>query len=366
MSENKAVFHISARKVKPVTGYQVNSMADLKNLENIGIRFANKAMQSYSAMDANLVAPVSTPSITTPIRFVQSFMPGFVQAITQVRAIDDLIGISTFGQWRDEEIVQGYAERTGNAKVYQDNTTVPLASWNTNFERRSIVRFEQGMVVTRLQEERAAAENYNAGDSNRIQCALSLEVQRNLVGFYGFNNGLGRTYGFLNDPSLPAYTNLPNGASGSSTWALKTTLEIIADCLSALQALRTQSGGNIDPKKTPITMAVAMNAIDYLATPTQFALSALQWFAGNYPNVRFVSAPELNAANGAANVFYLYAEDFGDMSSDDGRVFVQMVPTKFMTVGVSQLTKGYEEDYANATAGVMCKRPWAVVRRSGC
>jgi hypothetical protein len=30
-----------------------------------------------------------------------------------------------------------------------------------------------------------------------------------------------------------------------------------------------------------------------------------------------------------------------------------------------QLTKGYEEDYSNATAGIMCKRPWAVTRWSG-
>ena len=84
------------------------------------------------------------------------------------------------------------------------------------------------------------------------------------------------------------------------------------------------------------------------------------------PNVRIESAPELNAANGGANVFYLHAEEFQGTSTDDGRVFTQIVPAKFITIGAMQVTKGYEEDFGNATAGVMVKRPWAIVRRSGC
>jgi hypothetical protein len=64
-------------------------------------------------------------------------------------------------------------------------------------------------------------------------------------------------------------------------------------------------------------------------------------------------------------VFYLFADRVMDDSTDDGRTFLQVVPAKFMVLGVSQLTKAYEEDYSNATAGVMCKRPYAVVRRSG-
>ena len=44
---------------------------------------------------------------------------------------------------------------------------------------------------------------------------------------------------------------------------------------------------------------------------------------------------------------------------------MQVVPAKFRVVGVAKDTKGYEEDYSNATAGVMCKRPYAVVRYTG-
>jgi hypothetical protein len=227
------------------------------------------------------------------------------------------------------------------------------------------VRFEQGMMVGRLEEARAAAMNYNSAENKRMQATISLEVQRNYIGFNGYNAGTGRTYGFLNAPGLPAYVNVPNGAAGTPTWATKTTLEIIADILNALQALRVQSGNRIDPKSRAITLAVAMSAIDYLATPTTLGYSVKQWMNENYPNVRIESAPELNAANGGANVFYLYAEEFNEESTDDGRTFSQMVPAKFITIGAQQLTKGYEEDFGNATAGVMLKRAWAVIRRSG-
>jgi hypothetical protein len=36
-----------------------------------------------------------------------------------------------------------------------------------------------------------------------------------------------------------------------------------------------------------------------------------------------------------------------------------------MALGVEKKSKAYVEDYTNATAGAMCKRPYAVVRYSG-
>jgi hypothetical protein len=95
-------------------------------------------------------------------------------------------------------------------------------------------------------------------------------------------------------------------------------------------------------------------------------MSVADWLKKTYPNMRVVVAPELAAANGGANVFYLYADEINDGDSDDGgQTFIQIVPTKFKTLGVEKRAKNYLEDYANATAGIMLKRPYAVVRRSG-
>lgn len=98
---------------------------------------------------------------------------------------------------------------------------------------------------------------------------------------------------------------------------------------------------------------------------SDFGISVLDWMRTNYPNVRIESAPELDDANGGAAVFYLYADKVDDGSTDDSSVFAQLVPAKFMALGVEKRSKSYVEDFANATAGVMAKRPYAVVRFTG-
>lgn len=221
------------------------------------------------------------------------------------------------------------------------------------------------MRIGRLGEKRAAKMNYSDVENRRMGAMQSLEINRNYIGFYGYNDGNGRTYGYLNDPNLPAYENVAQGAASSTEWANKTALEIIADLLTALQSLRVQAGGNIDVKKTPLKLQVALACVDYLSTPTELGLSADSWLKDNYPNVTVEAAPELDGANGSANVFYLFAPNYQGDSTDNGNTIDQLVPMKVMTLGVQQLTKGYEEAYSNACAGVLCKRPALVYRGSG-
>jgi len=317
------------------------------------------------AMDADLVSALSTPSITTPIQFLQEWLPGFVFVITQARKIDELIGVTTQGRWDDEEIVQGFLERTGKTRVYGDITNIPLSSWNVNFETRTVVRFEEGMAVGRLEEARASRMQVSSAESKRSAAAEALEINRNLVGFFGFNGGLNRTFGFLNDPSLPAYVTVPVGASAATEWATKTFLEITADIRIWYQALRSQSGDRIDPGAEQVTMALATDVYDSLSVTSDFGNSVMQWLKETYPNTRIISAPELNQANGGENVAYLYAEGVVDDSTDDRRTWLQVVPSRFQSLGVEQQAKRYVEDYSNATSGALLKRPYAVYRADG-
>jgi hypothetical protein len=199
----------------------------------------------------------------------------------------------------------------------------------------------------------------------RESASLALEIVRNSVGFFGFNSGLNNTYGFLNDPNLPNYQTVAAGASTSTLWSTKTFLEICKDIRTAVVAIRTNSQDTIDPEKVDLTLAIATDVVDYLSTTSDFGISVRDWLKEAYPRVRVVSAPQLNNANSSANVFYLYADAIQDMSTDDGRTWTQPVPSKFMVMGVQQLTKAYEEDYSNATAGALLKRPYAVVRYTG-
>lgn len=323
-----------------------------------------QALDTIYAMDA-IQPTISTASVGTPVQFLQNWLPGFVFIVTAARKIDDIIGIMISGSWEDEQVVQGLLERTGAGQMYGDYTNVPLSSWNTNFVYRTVVRFEEGMKVGVLESARAARMLVDDAGMKREAAALNLEINRNAVGFYGFNSGNNNTYGFLNDPGLGAYMIVADGASGFPQWSTKTFLEICTDIRTAVVQLRTQSQDTIDPEKVDLTLAVATDAVDWLSTTSDFGISVRDWMRQAYPRMRVVSAPQLNDANAGDNVFYLQADQINDMSTDGGRVWIQPVPTKFQVLGVQQLAKAYEEDYSNATAGAMCKRPYAVVRFYG-
>ncbi len=370
MMKSKERSHIAPRQVG-VLPFTAEDCVDYLQLSDLGIHFTRAQIaQMVSAMDAfaqdDQQGGITTASITTPIQFLQNWLPGFVRVITAARKIDELVGVTTTGSWEDEEVVQGVMEYTGNAVPYGDYSNVPLSSWNANFERRTVVRYEKGIKVGMLEEARSARIRVSTAAEKRGAAALALEIERNKTGFYGYNSGANRTYGFLNDPNLPAYTTVAATGSGSSTlWSTKTFLNITADIREAMAALQNQSQDTINPEDTEITLAVATAVYQYLSVTSDFGISVRDWINKTYPKCRVVSAPQLTAANGGANVFYVYAEKVDDGASDDSRVFAQIVPAKFQTLGVEKQSKAYVEDYVNATAGVFVKRPYAIIRRSG-
>lgn len=313
-------------------------------------------------MDADLVSPLTIPTVTTPIQFLQAWLPGFVFILTQARKIDELIGITTQGRWEDEEIVQGILERTGSPSVYQDATTIPLSSWNVNFVTRTVIRFEEGMQVGRLEELRAARMNVGSAESKRSAAAEALEIERNRVGFFGFNNGVNRTFGLLNDPGLPAFTDTQSNAN----WASATFQQIVGDFREMTSSLLTQSGGRIDPLTEPLTLGLPLRVFLALTTISDFGNSVMQWINETYTNVRVIGIPEFDgAAPGNDDAAMLWAEGGpDDGSTDDRRTWVQVVPSRFQTLGVEQQAKMYIEDYSNATAGVYLKRPYALIARN--
>jgi len=161
------------------------------------------------------------------------------------------------------------------------------------------------------------------------------------------------------------------GGTGSpaTLWSGKTFNQIVTDIITAIVQLRTQSKDTIDPEKLALTLALPTNAVDYLATVnTLGTISVREWLTQTYPNVRVVSAPQLNTASSnsvGGGSMVLFADRVNDLSTDDGHTWAQVVPAKFMVLGVVKLAKGYEEDYANATAGALCKRPFAVTTWTG-
>ncbi|ADF29318.1 capsid and scaffold protein [Pseudomonas virus Pa193] len=377
---SKTHSRLAGRNAKPFDLKNITNDA-VASLSRIGLVFDHAVVQdqikalakagafrSGSAMDSNFTAPVTTPSIPTPIQFLQTWLPGFVKVMTAARKIDEIIGIDTVGSWEDQEIVQGIVEPAGTAVEYGDHTNIPLTSWNANFERRTIVRGELGMMVGTLEEGRASAIRLNSAETKRQQAAIGLEIFRNAIGFYGWQSGLGnRTYGFLNDPNLPAFQTPPSQGWSTADWA-----GIIGDIREAVRQLRIQSQDQIDPKAEKITLALATSKVDYLSVTTPYGISVSDWIEQTYPKMRIVSAPELSGVQMKAqepeDALVLFVEDVNaavDGSTDGGSVFSQLVQSKFITLGVEKRAKSYVEDFSNGTAGALCKRPWAVVRYLG-
>lgn len=354
---------MSAGKITPWKGFDAK---DYKSLSKVGICLDEARTGKLYTHSMDSVQPtITTGSVATPVQFLQNWLPGFVFVITAARNIDDLIGLSTVGAWEDEQVVQGVLERVGAPQPYGDYAATPKSSWNVNFVYRTVVRFEEGMQVGALEAARSARMQVDDSGMKREAAGLVLEIIRNSIGFYGYNSGNNLTFGFLNDPNLSSYVTVAAGAAGPTTWVSKTYLEIVRDIQTAIVALRTNSQDVIDPKKLTLTLGVATDCVDWLSKSTDFGYTVQKWLNDNYPNIRVVSAPQLNNANAGANVFYLFADSVPDMSTDGGKTWIQPVPTKFFVLGVQQLAKSYIESYANATAGVMLKRPYAVVRFTG-
>ncbi|OCJ20014.1 major capsid family protein [Serratia sp. 14-2641] len=367
---------IAASNVRPLVLTKEHIAANAhQELYRLGINIPPSTigqMMSGMALDGNDVgiAPSPMPGLlpsgsATPIQFLQAWLPGFVRMITAARKIDQLIGIQTVGAWEDEEVVQGVIEHKGQAVPYSDHGNVPLASWDVGYARRTVVRFESGMSVSVLEEARSSRANIASAAEKRNGSGLFLEVQRNRVGFYGYNNGDNLTYGFLNEPSLLPAMTAATGAGGSTKWKDKTLLEITADIRLVLTALQVNSMDNIDPETTPIRISLPTGTNQFLTVTSALGYSVRNWMKENYPNVTFVTAPEQAQAVGGADVLYAYPESLEDGSSDGGNVWGQLVPSKFYTLGVEKRSKNYIEDYSNATAGALLKRPYGVVRMIG-
>lgn len=372
------------RNAKPLELQKVTDSA-IQGLAKIGLVFDRQVVEDQinalakagafnngRAMDAAFSAPVTAGSVPTPIQFLQTWLPGFVKVMTAARKIDEIIGINTVGSWEDEEIVQGIVEPAGTATEYGDYTNIPLTSWNANFERRTIVRGELGLSVGLLEEGRASAMRLASAETKRTQCSVGLEIFRNAIGFFGWQSDKGnRTFGFLNDPNLPPLLTAPSAATGG--WTNGDFQVITGDLRSAIQRLRTQSQDQIDPTNMRIVLALPTNKVDLLSTTTDFGISVSDWIRQTYPKLRIVSAPELtdaalDADGDAEDVMYLFAESIDgsvDGSTDGGEVFIQLVQSKLITLGVEKRAKSYVEDFSNGTAGALCKRPWAVVRYIG-
>ena len=362
MTETPIKINLKPEQIKPFR-FRENPNADAETLEMLGIAMdeseAKKVLSYAYDIAPNLI---TSASISNQLQFFQHFLPKTIEVITQKRVSDDLLGMTVAGNWYDEEVVFRVQENVAQAQVYSDVQNVPLASWNMNFEKRTIVRGELGLRVGILESERAGAMRISSEDEKRRSLGNALEIFRNMINFYGYLDGTGKTYGILNAPELPAYTTVAQGASNDTKWSSKTYDEILTDIKTAAIDLRASSGYNFDPFNDPWEIWVAGSCVDYLGTPNSLGTnSVLEYIQAHlYKKLTVKTVPQFNAADGGENVFYAVAG-----SIEGEKPVAQYMQAKLRLIGQQPLVKGFEEDYSNATAGFVCKMPTGVRRYTG-
>lgn len=346
-----------------VRGFRFEDYNNIKtgDLSALGVSMDSALMSDVKSIFGMDAALQTAATITNPVQFFQYWAPEAVEVVTAAMKIDDIVGRTIAGSFEDEEIVTTIMERTGSAQPYTDTANIPLASWNQNFATQSIVRFEEGLEVGYLENMRAARMRVDTHKEKSRAAALSLAIEHNNVGFYGYANGENRTYGFLNNPNLTPYKTVPTGASGDTVWSKKTFIEITADIITAVSELVNRLAGNFDPIKDDFTLTMSLESTQWLNTMNELGTkSVYQWLKDTYPKMRIESAVQLNGANGGSNVFYMHVDKIGTAD-----VIKQYVQDVFRLIGVEKKAKTIVEDYASATAGVVVLQPLGIVRYSG-
>lgn len=152
--ESEILQNFDASVCKP---FAMDANTQDSTLAKLGVNISKSAIKQYvNAYDSALPDTITTGSVPTPVQFLQAFNPELVEVATAPTDIDAILGRQTIGSWADEEIVQPIVERVGQALPYGDHANPNLASWNVNFEKRTIVRFEESMEVGILEDERAS------------------------------------------------------------------------------------------------------------------------------------------------------------------------------------------------------------------
>ncbi|MFA6213387.1 MAG: major capsid family protein [Candidatus Obscuribacterales bacterium] len=358
-------FSVNPRKLQAYYGDLVKNHA---TMDSISVKNAGFGV---ATMDAQ-TAPHSAYNTPVLNQFLQNWLPGAVRAFTAPRRAEELLGFVQAGDFADESIVARFIEMFGFVQTYGDLADVPRAGYNMEFLSRQVVRFQGGIQTDKLESDRMSKIGISDLDEKRASLARSFAITENLVAFNGYTGV--RCYGLLNDPNLPAYETVAATGTGSSPlWSTKTTALQMADILTSVKTLYQQTKTAFDPRKEAFTWAVGTNVAMALAniiavsgTPVAYTLGS--WVKEQYPNIRIITIPEFDAANGGADVWYMYKETTVDVdnSTDDGSTITNLLQQRmFMLSALPTKSGGSMENYASAQAGVFVKRPILVTRWSG-
>lgn len=343
------------------------NLRTLENLELMGVSINDMSPGVKYVMDAYPTQGVTNPTAQVPVQFLQHWMNKIITVVTQATTADEFLGRSTYGEWWQESVVLRLRELTGAVRPYGDHAQAPLARYNFNQEDRTIVRFAQGILTGALEEARLAAmgQKASAYESDRAALGLAFKLNTNAVAFYGYNMGVNKTYGILNDPNLNedgfiAVPSVGSGADAYTEWAKKNFYEIVRDLNFAVATLQKKCGGNFIPSKHAFKFGIPLSCDQYLNQVNSYGISVNDYISKTWPKAEKVVIPEFDNALAEDNVFYVKLDSLAGSP-----VAEQIVPAAVRLVGSVPRASGMYELYTDATAGCFVEQPLGIARFFG-
>lgn len=254
--------------------------------------------------DAALITQANT---TIPAELLAYIDPTVIEILTAPRNARELYSEEKRGDWTTPYFKWRADEVTGSTAAYSDFGQFGVAGVNSEWFTREQYRFQTIIQYGDLEQDMAAQAKINLAAAKQRSAATTIDIDSNR--FYLLGVAGKEIYGVLNDPNLPAATT-PISVGGVTAWSGKDAIARYNDVIKLFTQLVNQLLGLVDEKsRMKLASSPALRAL--LAEPTQLGITVMAMLKEYFPNMEFISLPQLGAASapGAVETMMLIAPE---------------------------------------------------------
>ena len=312
---------------------------------------ANGGISNMSEL-AQDAALVTTPNTTVPVEVLAYIDTEVTEILTAPRRARELFDEEKKGTWTTAYEKWRVAELTGSTQPYSDYANGTTSGVNNEWQTRAQYLFQTSITVGDLEQELSAEARINLLADKQRAAATIIDIDANKFALLGVADR--DIYGVLNDPNLPAAITATAGASGSTNWASKTTLEIYNDILDLFQTLVSQSAGLIDAS-TPLKLAVSPEISVLLGKSTEFGITVKSLLDQYFGSITIVVVPELHTTT--SETAMLIAPRVAGQKTG-----VIAFSEKLRTGRVVYDMSSLRQKWVSSTYGAIIKMPFAIAQ----
>jgi len=251
------------------------------------------------AMDA-VPGIVTTANAAIPAYLANLVDQEEIRVVTQPMKSEEAYGSTQKGNWTTYSTEFRVIESTGFVSSYGDYSESGRSGHNVNFVYRKSYHFQTFARWGEREVDVEALAGVAYISEQSVAAALNLSKFQNKSNFYGIS-GL-TLYGSLNDPSLfaPIAPTTKTGGPSTTEWGPGTPPEqIYADIQALFSQLQSQMGGNAR-KDDAMTLVISPEKDIYLENANSFgSYTAGQYIKRGFPNLKVVTAPEMDTSGGS-------------------------------------------------------------------